>query len=650
MVLGLERVHMGLLVAGAVCLSMCAGGASLEAQFSQPPQNATRPGVMLTLDPAASNVAAFARQLEAVREAGAGGVLLTLAGSDEAVLDALGKTADKCRQLGLELGVCDFTLSDEGDMPRAQKFVWTASGPVEGRLCGATNAVPPIFQTPSTYRELARLAIPVETDGVVQPHEIVDLNRCSAPTGGVWRVFRFGHADMDPPTPDGFDGTAFFKHVNHVLSVCQNRLPRTYGSTLLWYQMGGTDRTELMWPRDLPEAFLKRSGLGLPRYLPALAGVPVGGEATARYVRRQVAVTVLESWRERFARNANELVHEAGLEAGIGIGSVPVGPEEVSLYFRRPTLSPARNEAQHAANVRAAGAARVLSRRYVIGKLSPGAVSATSARALLPFPWKHEADRLLCEGTTRLVMELPDGLPRTDAEFRQFQAGCTYAHRCQMLLQYGEKFADFLVWTDRLLPLLEGYSCDYANQAMLEAATVKDGYIRFDSERAYASLAVSSEVLGEKSAEQAVRYLWKRGVRVWLVATGAEGEEAVFARVQEGAGAGCKVLRAGAEGLPVPDFQWRSESNGLALRFLHGRSPEHEIYFVVNDSADAGPVTCLFRETGSGMPTRWDPVSGEAGLAVQDVVKTADGRVSVQLFMAPHDACFIVFDCESRMN
>lgn len=650
MIVGLERAQAFLLLAGWCCFVACAGEATLEEQFSQPSRNATRPSVMLMLDPAVANEEVFTRQLEAAREAGAGGVLLTLPRADEAMLIALRKAADTCRQLGLELGVCDFTLSGEGEVQHAQKLVWAASGPVEGPLCGATNALSPVFQTDHTYRELARLAIPVGIGGNLQPHEIVDLSHNAAPTGGVWRVYRFGHADMVPAIPDGCDGKAFFKHVNSVLSTCQSYLPRTYGSTLLWYQLRGADRTELMWPRDLPEAFLKRSGLGLPRYLPALAGVSIGGDATARYVRRQVAVTIQESWRERFARNVDELVHEAGLEAGIDIGCVPVGPEEVPLYFRRPTLLPARDEAQHAANVRAGGAARALGRRYVIGRLSPDAVSATPAQALLPFPWKHDADRLLSEGATRLLVELSGGVPREDAGFRQLQIGCTYVRRCQMLLQHGEKVADFLVWTERLLPLLEGYACDYANQILLEAATVRGGCIRFESERSYAALAVSADVLGEKSAEQKVRQLSTRGVRVWLVATGAEGEEAVFSRVQDGAGTGCVVLRAGAAGLPMPDFQWQSENGGLKLRFLHGRAPGQEIYFVVNDSAESGPATCQFREIGDGTPTRWDPVSGEAGLSILDAVKTVDGRMSVPLFMAPHDACFIVFDRESRMN
>jgi len=346
-----------------------------------------------------------------------------------------------------------------------------------------------------------------------------------------------------------------------------------------------------------------------------------------------VAQSIQAAWRERMARNVNDLVHEAGLEAGIGIGAVPVGPEEVSVYFRRPTLSPARDEAHFAANIRAAGAARAMGRRFVIGRVPLGSVAATPAVALLPFPWKHEADRLLSAGATRLLVDLAGGIPGEDTAFRVLQTGWTYARRCQLLLQHGEAVADFLVWADRVLPLLEGYACDYANQPMLEGTVVKDGQIRFDSERAYAALAVSAGVLGDKSAEQAVSRLAARGVHVWLVAAGGEGEEAVFSRVLERAGAGCRVLRAGEKGVPVPDFQWRSETAGLRLRFLHRRTSGREIYFVVNDSAEAGAVTCAFRDAGAGVPTRWDPVSGEAGLAVEDVKRGVDGCVTVPLFM-----------------
>ncbi len=649
MLLQLKRVRICLLAT-----VLCGGvlgveETSLEVRFRDPPQDATRPSLALAFDPAGTGEEAFSRQLERARDLGAGGVLLTVPRADEAVWAALGRAAEKCRRLGLELGLCDFALAEEEGEGRAQKLTWSASA-LTGKACPSTNAAPQELCFSGTSGELARLAVPPETNGVVHPQAIVDLTRSAAPTGGAWRVYRFGLADVEPPTADGFDGKAFFRHVNRVLTGCQNRFPGTYGTTLLWYQFAGVDRMELVWPGDLPGLFLKRSGLTLMRYLPALAGVPVGGESTAAYVRKQAAQSIQAAWRERMARNVNELVHEAGLEAGIGIGAVPVGPEEVAVYFRRPTLLPARDEAHFAANIRAAGAARALGRRFVIGRVPLGSVAATPAVALLPFPWKHEADRLLSTGATRLLIELDGGIPGEDAAFRVLQAGWTYARRCQLLLQHGEAVADFLVWTDRAVPLLEGYACDYASQPVLEGAVVKDGRIRFDSERAYAALAVSSGVLGDKSAEQAVSRLAARGVHVWLVAAGGEGGEAVISRVLEKAGAGCRVLRAGEKGVPMPDFQWRSETAGLRLRFLHRRTPEREIYFVVNDSAEAGAVTCAFRDAGIGVPARWDPVSGEAGLALEEVKRGMDGRVSVPLFMAPHDSCFIVFDREGRMN
>ena len=638
------------LFAAVLCGGVMGGEeASLEARFRDPPLDASRPSLAVAFDPSGTGEEAFSRQLERARDLGAGGVLLNVPRADEALWAALGRAAEKCRRLGLELGLCDFALEEEKGGGRAQKLIWSASA-LTDKASPSTNAVPEAFCFSVASVELARLAAPPETNGVVHPQSIVDLTRGAAPTGGTWRVYRFGLADVDPPSADGFEGKAFFRHVNRVLTSCQNRFPNVYGNTLLWYQFAGVDRMELVWPRDLPELFLKRSGLTLMRYLPTLAGVPVGGEPTAAYVRKQVAQSIQDAWRERMARNVNELVHEAGLEAGIGIGDVPVGPEEVPLYFRRPTLTPARDEARFAANIRAAGAARALGRRFVIGRVPLGSVGATPAVALLPFPWKHEADRLLSAGATRLLVELDGGIPGEDAAFRVLQAGWTYARRCQLLLQHGEPVADFLVWTERVLPLLEGYACDYASQPVLDGAVVKNGQIRFDSERAYAALAVSGGVLGDKSAEQAVIRLAARGVHVWLVAAGGEGEEAVLARVLERAGAGCRVLRAGEKGVPVPDFQWRSETAGLRLRFLHRRTPGREIYFVVNDSAEAGAVTCVFRDAGAGVPARWDPVSGEAGLAVEEVKREMDGRVSVPLFMAPHDSCFIVFDRDGRMN
>ncbi len=636
---------------GRMLLVAVTGGAlradesALENLFRAPPADATRPNVSLTLEPGRSDTEWVFRQLERVRDLGAGGVLLTVPTADETVWETLARTADRARMLGLEVGVRDFCLcaAEASAIPRAQKLVWS-SALVTNQTALATNALSLAGPPLGSYQALACLAVP-EGRADIQPHQIVDLAQGQVSTGGLWRIYRFGHEDTVPPVLDGFDGTALFRHVNQWLFACQGRLKQTYGSTLLWYQLPGPASSDVVWPRDLPALSLKRSGLGLIRQLPALAGAAVGGEATAAYVRRQVAQTVCEAWRERFGKNVNELVHEAGLEAGIRIDEVPVAPEEVAAYFRRPTLPQARNAVQREANVRAAGGARVMGRRYVIGSLDVASVLPSPDAALMSFPWKPEINRLLAEGATRILLESGGRVPGEDVAFRQLREGCRYAQRCQILLQQGEAVADTLVWSTKLPALLRSYGCDFANGVMLETAAVSDQRIRFDSERTYGTLAVTSEVLRDKPAERLVCQMAARGIRVWLVTSGEADEEAVFARVLEKAGALAGVVRdEGAAGLPTPDFQWRSDVAGLELRFVHRRSVGHEVYFVVNDSAASGPVNCVFRDTGSGVPTRWNPADGEAGLVVQDAARAADGRVTTSLFLAPHDACFVVFD------
>jgi hypothetical protein len=376
--------------------------------------------------------------------------------------------------------------------------------------------------------------------------------------------------------------------------------------------------------------------MGLMRYLPALAGVAVGGEETAAYVRRQVAQTVRELWRERFGRIVDEGVHEAGLEAGIRIDQVPVDPVEAGLYFSRPVLPSAQEAAGREANVLAAGGARALGRRHVMGSLPPFDPSPTPAAALLPFPWKHDADRLLADGATRLLLEAGAGLPGEDAAFRQFRAGCAYVQRCQVLLQQGEPVADVLVWAAAPPAALAAYSCDFVNGPVLATAAVRDGRIRFDSGRAYGVLAVTGEVLAEPDAERRVAQLAGRGVEVWVV----DGGEAAAARLREGG----RKVSIGAEGV-LPDFAWRSDGEGLNLRFLHRRVDGHEVYFVVNDGVEAGTAVCTFRDAGQGAPARWEPLDGGIGVVERGLVRReGDGRVSVPLFLAPHDACFVVFE------
>lgn len=613
----------------------CLGQDDLEERFREPTKAGSRLSVAMRLDPACGDTAGgVVRKLEHVRELGAGGVLISLPAADERVWELLGAAAEWCHKTGTELGVCDFwqSAAEAAGTPHLQTLAWS-SRQVEGGAL-ATNLLPLAYGPGGTYVEIARLAVPEAEE--VLPHQVCDLAAGGPPAEGAWRAFWFGHRDREPALADLFQDSVVFRHVNQGLVELQSRLKKSYGTVFVWYQFGGVGAGELVWPSDIEALFLKQGGLPLKRNLPALAGVPVGGDQAASHVRQVFASALSEAWRTRFAANVRDLVQESGLEAGLAVGEAPVEPDEVALYFRRPTLAVAHSGEERERNVRAAGGARALARRFVLGRLALPEVKEEPSSVLLPFPFKHEMDGLFADGATRILLEPGDaGLGDGGKAGAQLRLACLYAQRCQLLLQHGEPVADVLVWAARRPAVLEPYSCDDAGLKVIASAVMKGGRLSFDSERSYGALAVSDAVLSDPAAERVARQLAERGLRVFRVAAG-DGRE--VAGVKRPFGELAKGEDLGA----APDFLWQSAEPGMRLRFLHRRSAEREVYFVVNSGEGGGVAACTFRDAGKGVPERWDPLEGEIG-AAQEFERRPDGRVAAPLYLGPHDACFVVF-------
>ncbi len=631
---------VGALVGASLSAAALGAEMTLEGRFRDPPARGAGPSVTLRLEPERMEAGGVLRLAGRVRELGAGGVLAALPVADEAAWRLLRQLGESCQQSGLELGICDFPgeSAEAAGRSRARRLVWS-SRTVDG--AGLATNRPPEFARGGAAREVACLAVPVAES--VLPHQVVDLNKAPLPAEGSWRVMRFASVEVAPQVPDAFDEPAVFRHVNQTLFALQSQLKSCYGTTLVWYQCAGAARGERVWPGDMESLFLKRSGLGLLRHLPALDGVSVGGAATAAHVRRQVEATVREAWRSRYALNVRDLVQEAGLEAGIAVGEVPVEPEEVALYFRRPLVTAARDEAQRAVNVRAAGAARACARRVIVGRLSLASVAATPDSALMAFPFKHEMDGLFADGATRILLEADNAVWDDDARYGQLRAACVYARRCQLLLQHGEPAADYLVWAEDCPPLLDGYACDRACQALLEASTVRAGAIHLPSGRAYRALVASAAALRDPDAERVVRQLADKGLALWVVGDGTPDGVALVERDAAGEKRSGRRFQEAIDGGAQPDFAWHAAAGGMRLRSLHRRSPQEEVYFVVNDSAAGGPVTAVFRDTGKGVPERWDPQGGDVSV-LEEFERRPDGRLAVSLYLGPHDACFVVFD------
>lgn len=628
-------IYRGLIAALLMLGLACFGQDDLEKRFLEPAKAGSRLSVTMRLDPSCGDTAdSVLRRLERLRELGAGGVLVSLPVADERVWGLLGAAAEWCRKTGTELGLCDFWQSAEeaAGTPHLQTLAWSSRRVAGGAL--ATNLLPLVYGPGGTYREIARLAVPEAVE--VLPHQVRDLAVGGPSAEGEWRAFWFGHRDREPALVDLYQESAVFRHVNEGLVELQSRLKKSYGTVFVWYQFGGVDGGELVWPADIESLFLRQGGVPLKRSLPVFAGVPVGGEQAAAHVRQVLAAVLREAWRTRFAANVRDLVQESGLEAGHAVGAAPVEPDEVALYFRRPMLSVARSGEERERNARAAGGARTLARRFILGRLSLASVKEAPSSVLLPFPFKHEMDGLFGDGATRILLEPGDSGLSDGKVGAQLRLACLYAQRCQLLLQHGEPAADLLVWAERRPEVLEAYSCDEAGLKVIASAVVKGGRLCFDSERSYGALAVSDTVLSDPAAERLARQLAERGLRVfWVASRGRREGESMKRPFGE--------LAKGEDLGVAPDLMWQSAEPGVRLRFLHRRSAEREVYFVMNGGEGGGVATCTFRDTGKGVPERWDPLEGEIG-SVQEFERRPDGRAAVPLYLGPHDACFVVFE------
>jgi hypothetical protein len=89
-----------------------------------------------------------------------------------------------------------------------------------------------------------------------------------------------------------------------------------------------------------------------------------------------------------------------------------------------------------------------------------------------------------------------------------------------------------------------------------------------------------------------------------------------------------------ARGLP-PDF----ESDG-AVRFIHRRTREAEIYFVANALPETSQTRCIFRTSGA-QPELWDPLTATRRVLPEYEVR--GGRTVLPLRFEPHQSFFVVF-------
>jgi len=243
-----------------------------------------------------------------------------------------------------------------------------------------------------------------------------------------------------------FDEKALSQHINKLLAGLQTRLGNHYGKVLAWFLMKSPPNVPPARPPDLETLFFNRTGFRLAPYLPALDGQELEGNVSSAYVREQTARVTADAWRNSFAKQARDLIQEAGLEAGIMANGLLLPPEETAKHFMRPVLLGCSTSAtERVTNKRIAKGAHATMRRNIMGHLPLERVQPVSVPT--QFASKHEMDRLFMDGATRLLLDSGETAWQDENLFTDAAIACLYARRWQfILLQSGPLETQGISW------------------------------------------------------------------------------------------------------------------------------------------------------------------------------------------------------------
>ena len=250
---------------------------------------------------------------------------------------------------------------------------------------------------------------------------------------------------------------------------------------------------------------------------------------------------------------------------------------------------------------------------------------------------------------------------RLNTWWNQSKPFVDYISRGQFLLQQGSSVADILVFTGEsspndalLMPEIKalGYDYDVIGANKIHSLTVKDGLIQTTVGEKYQALVLpSTEWMTPKTLTK-INELVANGAKI----IGSKPkkspslekyplcDENVIQLADNLWGKGMikerSIIDVLKSGPLLPDFSVEKGSNA-SLDFIHRKTENNEIYFVVNTQKENRTLDCRFRVTGK-QPELWDAETGKITNA--SVWKNnGDGTTTVSIPFTPEGSVFVVF-------
>lgn len=447
------------------------------------------------------------------------------------------------------------------------------------------------------------------------------------------------------------------------------------------------------WTDAMMAEFVKRRGYDMRPWLPALAGrIVESAEASDRFLwdfRKTLSDLVAENHYDQLtdilhARGMGRYTesHESG-RAFIGDGMEVKRAADIPMSAMW-VEAPGKPSEGHDSDVRESSSVA-----HIYGQNLVAAESLTAYRnawQYSPETLKSTADRLMAMGLNRFVIHTSVHQPVDDkipglglGPFGQWFTRhetwaelalpwTTYLARSSYLLQQGAFAADIIYYYGedsnitalfgRNLPdIPPGYDFDFVNtDALLHRLSVKDGRVATATGMSYRLLALdANSVHMPLPVLRKIRDLVRAGAAVVgpkpVDSPSLADDQAEFRALADelwGAGGGKGEGTVFADGTmaealaalgATPDFEFTRPRPDTALRFVHRRLTDGDLYWVSNTKDGPEALEASFRVTGKA-PELWQAETG----AIQPAsYLIAGGRTIVPLRLEPNGAVFVVF-------
>lgn len=517
------------------------------------------------------------------------------------------------------------------------------------------------------------------------------------PPAGAWLVMRFGHTTTGQknfPAPSGghglecdkFSKDAITLHFNQLMGkiIAQNRALTGQGKALTGVHVDSWEVCGQNWTPLMRAEFKDRRGYDPLTYLPTFAGYVIDGTETSERFLWDLRQTISELCIQNYGGMLTKLANENGLRFSCEAYD---GPYDF-MAFAGQTDEPMAEfwnlieNRQRCAMVASAG--------HVYGKNIIGAEAFTSdgKERWLSHPGsiKSLGDWAFCEGINRFVfhrfaaqpfLNVAPGISmggwgmhyeRTQTWWEQSKPWHDYLTRCQYLLRQGLYVADIAYLTaegaprgflPRQLPAgalnsdgtRTGYGWDACPaDVVLTRMSAKNGRLVLPDGMSYRALVVPEVETMTPALLAKLEQFAEAGVMIVAspkpprkapgLADRGTGDERI-AKDAAKLWASGKILsgKTAQEFLAAekvkPDFTSEPQ-----LKFIHRRSDQADIYFVVNPLPFTVEAVAQFRITGK-QPELWWPDSGRTEKCIS--FQESDGITTVQLHLKRDDSVFVVF-------